>query len=463
MVVPNTIEIPGGSSVGGLDVFAATRIVSLIPGEGTDLTIAAAIAALPAAGGTIFIKQGTYPQAAPLVMPAKNVKIVGAGRGATFIDLGVAAINCFTLGFPRAYTFEDFSIIGSNVAGQRGFHWTAFAPGALDDVTVISRVDIGWDYPGVTMKSLETCIESNTASQQIRINDCNFLVPDLVTSFYLKAGGLFKITKSRFRSRNPVNAGKIGNVGFAATPLQLVMDDVEIDCFQDCKAAFFNATKCQFNNGIVTPNGGIGSRFVECEFTVQVLAPFDKPHCLNLTAGDGTLTTVIGCYFNGGTSEAIQIAGDRNRIIGNRGCKVTEVGLVVDSNIYDNNEGFTGSVILGLNSVVNGMRRADVIGGVTTGAFVAQFTHINQKGLVGVGTVKNTGAFAMEVMETVTDAFGVIDSVTTTVLPGNDYMLDLQTNFATARPPYIKYAVAVRHPVAATTFDLRHGSQGEVS
>src|SRR4029079_15712140 len=76
-----------GPSNAGADIFAATRVVSLIPGDGTDLTIAAAIAALPAEGGYIYVKQGTYPQAATLTMPDKPVIIRGSGDG-TVISLG---------------------------------------------------------------------------------------------------------------------------------------------------------------------------------------------------------------------------------------------------------------------------------------------------------------------------------------------------------------------------------------
>lgn len=76
------------------DIYAATRVVSLTPGEGTDLTIADAVAALPAAGGTIFVKQGTYPVAATIVIPDKDVTFVFAG-GAEITTTGLGANPLF--------------------------------------------------------------------------------------------------------------------------------------------------------------------------------------------------------------------------------------------------------------------------------------------------------------------------------------------------------------------------------
>jgi hypothetical protein len=106
----------------GSDIYAATRVVSLIAGDGTDLTIAAAILALPAEGGLIYVKQGTYPLAASIALPAgKPVTIRGSGSG-TIISLGANAIPAFTI--PTGYTantpivLDNFLVTGTEVAGQ---------------------------------------------------------------------------------------------------------------------------------------------------------------------------------------------------------------------------------------------------------------------------------------------------------------------------------------------------------
>jgi hypothetical protein len=106
----------------GVDIFAATRVVSLIAGDGTDLTVAAAIAALPAEGGKIYVKQGTYPLTVTNTLPDKPVDIVGSGDG-TIFDLGANVIAAFTipdgLTAQRNYSFQNFKVIGTSVANQR--------------------------------------------------------------------------------------------------------------------------------------------------------------------------------------------------------------------------------------------------------------------------------------------------------------------------------------------------------
>jgi hypothetical protein len=70
----------------------------------------------------------------------------------------------------------------------------------------------------------------------------------------------------------------------------------------------------------------------------------------------------------------------------------------------------------------------------------AEFTHTGMSG--------GTDANDLRVNETVIDAFGVTASVTTTVLAGFTYLLDLQTNFGIACPPYVSYTVEVMDAVA---------------
>src|SRR5258705_1348785 len=118
---------PQGPPGPGPDLFAATRFVSLIPGYGTDLTIAAAIAALPAEGGYIYIKQGIYNIAASLIPTNKPIIFLGSGDG-TILNLGANVISAFTIAFDQRYSFGRFRILGGGVAGQSGFE---FAIGGL--------------------------------------------------------------------------------------------------------------------------------------------------------------------------------------------------------------------------------------------------------------------------------------------------------------------------------------------
>src|SRR6185295_12699539 len=112
---------PQGGGAGS-DIFAATRVVSLIAGDGTDLTVAAAIAALPAEGGRIYVKQGTYALTVTNTLPDKPVDIIGSGDG-TIFDLGANAIAAFTISdgltAQRNYSFQNFKVTGTSVANQR--------------------------------------------------------------------------------------------------------------------------------------------------------------------------------------------------------------------------------------------------------------------------------------------------------------------------------------------------------
>src|SRR3990170_569763 len=59
----------------------------------------------------------------------------------------------------------------------------------------------------------------------------------------------------------------------------------------------------------------------------------------------------------------------------------------------------------------------------TTDVFVEVFTHANSNGLVGGGSIKNTGAQGIDVKESATDLFGVLDSSTVSVAAGDSLLL----------------------------------------
>jgi len=98
--------------------------------------------------------------------------------------------------------------------------------------------------------------------------------------------------------------------------------------------------------------------------------------------------------------------------------------------------------------------------GTTTATPTPLFTDSSTKFVMGIGTVKNTGANGMTVQETVTDAFGTTTSITTNVPAGNTYMLDPQTNIGTGLPPYVSYGVSVFDQVPGnhTTFVVHFGA-----
>jgi hypothetical protein len=111
----------GGAPAPADEAHAATVIVDP-GGDGDATTIAGGISALPAEGGRIYVKEGTYALTATNSLPDKNVDIVGSGDGTVF-SLGANAIAAFTipniLTARRSYKFSNFSVLGTSVAAQR--------------------------------------------------------------------------------------------------------------------------------------------------------------------------------------------------------------------------------------------------------------------------------------------------------------------------------------------------------
>lgn len=100
------ITIPGGGGGGGL-IYYTTVVGNSLQGDtalevdflddGTGNGITAALAALPAAGGTILIRKGTYTLAAALTLNRSNVRLIGEGAGSTII-IGPTGANLMNIG-----------------------------------------------------------------------------------------------------------------------------------------------------------------------------------------------------------------------------------------------------------------------------------------------------------------------------------------------------------------------------
>ena len=159
-----------------------------------------------------------------------------------------------------------------------------------------------------------------------------------------------------------------------------------------------------------------------------------------------------GAGADGGTLILTDLSGTFGSVSASAGSLVTR------------NAALGATVSVADTSVIEGARGAASTGS-TTNAYVTIFTHTNPRGLVGVGTIKNTdGANTLTVKETVTDAFGTSTNTTTDVAPGNYYILNPQAAIDTARPPYVSYAVAVIDKVGGShaTYELHHVSQGSL-
>jgi len=493
------------------DIFASDRVVDPA-GAGTDTTLAAALAALPASGGTIYLKAGTYSISATMTLPLKDVTIIGAGANlttggtpnGTIFDLGANAIFLFDTAAGgggtvfASYKFRDFQVLGTQVAGQ-GFLNMPVA--ALGSSVVCEKLNID---------DVVDIVKTNGQDSDVTFRDCILRPQTASASFWHGAGPGGELFWDHVDghlpvsgSANAITGGPSWNVAYSYVgggggPSTFNVKDINWVAFflgKDADKATVTVTSaistivsCQFigvsliidttllfvsnswfsgsstgTNQQIKVNGGGGAGDVAISGVNFDASGAAADMGVDLTGV--TNIDISGCQFEGHSTAGINASGTSTLSV--TGCRFSETVPVNEAastvtGRYTGNVGFTGSVILGPDSVVEESRRKDVTAGATTDAFVTQFTHENAKGLLGIGTISNTGANSMDVRESVTDAFGTTTSVTTTVLSGNSLMLDEQVNINTAFPPYLSYAVAVKSTAVGvpTTFDLHHASHG---
>jgi hypothetical protein len=356
--MPNNILIfplgaAGPPGPPGSDIYAATRVVSLIPGEGTDLTIAAALAALPVEGGLIFVKQGTYAIAASLVIPDKPVAIRGAGDG-TIIDIGGNAITAFTTAFDKDLSFESFRVTGNGSAGQGFFDYTGVA--ARTSQLTFRSILVG-NYNGAS-NSVETIIRSTVAVlNNVRVSDSFFVVPLSVAGRFISVaatGGDFRVERvhvfgSGGISGSPQLFAENCEFSIGANGMVLVGNSGIVNCAFTGASTVQGISQCRISGCIF--EGGTKLRFTGSRNLVMnsVFSSVIATHIETI----GSNLTVIGCSFTNFTSEAVLIIGASECvIIGNQGCKVTESGVGTNDNLYSNNTGFDGSNISASRSIV---------------------------------------------------------------------------------------------------------------
>ena len=445
---------------------AATFVVHPTAGVGDYTTIQDALNNLPAEGGLILVREGTYNISATITLPNKPVTIMGCGVQSTVIDLGSNAIYAFTAAFTgtafQTQKFENLTITGDGTLNQKGFFFddpSFFTQFSLKHVFV-TNVDVmvdddnssgvDFDYVASTLADRAGVLhyEGVASNGTLWISNCTWEnVNGAIKRGGISGAPFVNITNCRLDSGTTMDLGRAQVTGsrFAAdgaSNKKVSMGDVRGAEMSSCE--FRGGAYLEFTTG---PCTAVGNIFRDSPTrAIDVLVA--------ITSG-----TISGNLFTWAT-EAVRNAGSGVVASGNQNAKVTETGSANNNRYTDIT---STSTILGAGSTVEGVRRYDQTGGSTTGSFVSLFTHTNLKAVLGIGTIENTGTTSgndMEVRETVTDAFGVTDSITTTVAAGDSYLLDPQTNFDTARPPYLSYQVEVRHPVAVTSFDVHHATEG---
>jgi hypothetical protein len=176
---------PPGPPGPEIDRYAATRIVSSDPTQGTDLTIQSAIDNLPPEGGLIFIKQGSYSVSASSLLGDKSAVIRGAGQGSTVIDLGANAVAAFTIQntitAPRFFLIADVEIRGSSAAGQEVLAYqdsTSQAWVTFERILTAATVE--------TILDIQASDPTFTSVLRVIFSECNLFPTALAASTLLK-------------------------------------------------------------------------------------------------------------------------------------------------------------------------------------------------------------------------------------------------------------------------------------
>ena len=341
MVVPNTIEIPGSSS-SGPDIYAATRVVSLIPGDGTDLTIAAALAALPAAGGRIFVKQGVYPQTAPLVFPNAPVDLVGAsesfGVGGTIIDIGANFISAFAKVNSKQIRIANLTVRGAGIFAQSFFDSSVVADGS--NYVVVENVRVDQIQDGF--------IANGGGGLSVRMSKFNF-TPSILADARLWTGGGGDLEAEM----------SIADFAVIEGNPHLKLSECDFRCVI-LSGPFVNlvgsiaATSSRIWGGYRVVKSKL-TAIVGCQLSIFGGGPAVDRY-LDFPVGGGLPATVANCTFESPAAvEEIRVASDGVSVYGNIGVagtfvpKVTEIGTA-NNNRYEDIA--LSSTIIGANSIV---------------------------------------------------------------------------------------------------------------
>lgn len=461
------------SIIANQDVAAATFIV------GNDLSVADfqriedAILNLPSTGGSIGLLSNISitPPVGGYVLPTKPVRIFGAGTDASTINVGSFTGPLFTLS-DQDFTLEDVTFLGTSIAAQTLILNTA--PGAGEPICFLKRVRVGTS----ASNAFETIIDADALGRHWRMDSCYMFVAGVDPYFFRDGGnGELYMVNCDIRNNagvsgtipvhisNSVLISSVNNIAFAGTS-KVTTSGITAPTTTFGSSSEFSSSRILGNVSLSSECGFIGVN--QSGGTVSTTGSLVKVHGSTLsafTATGGGLHSIVGNDFFGG-GDNCTLASSSNNVVGdNTGIQVLESGTA-NNNRFDDNQNFSGSTIIGTTSTVNGAKRFGSTG-ATVDAYATLFTHTNAKGLMGIGTIKNTdGADSLTIEEQVIDAFGVTTTVETVVTFGDTYMLDLQTNFdTTGFPPYVSYRVRVKStsPGNPASYSIQFVSQGDVT
>lgn len=146
---------------------AATVVVHPTPGVGDATTIAEGIALLPATGGCVYLREGTYSISSTITLPDKDVVIRGSGEGTVISPTGAITVFTFADFSPdRRIVIGDLKVDGSQASLQKLIRYDPPSTGHNIQFERIRTVDIRQIVDVVSHGSL--------AGEKISFNECIF-------------------------------------------------------------------------------------------------------------------------------------------------------------------------------------------------------------------------------------------------------------------------------------------------
>ena len=491
--------------------YAATFIVHPTVGKGDFQTIEAAVAAVPVSGADIYVSADTFAPPATIVLPGdRDVRIRGAGAvGITKITIpttgggGPSPLFRIPVGATRDYDFSGFKATGDNTFQQSLIEIDAPVNVWLNDLEVVDTRDIVVTTSTPTVV-LEHCYVTFTSFATI----CSFwrgiaggkMVWNYVdASFTVQSSdGIvgspeWNVTDSYIGGGGPLatvcNLGKTVIQGMRTDKIRFILNEednriVNLESI-DGQVTINNTRTAIANSIFKTPtlsgnqismtgtSGQVAIQITGCIFdSTGVSGTNFQIECSQVEGVE-----ISGCSFsnNGtgaGTDANIGVGdtGGTTRLVvtgcqffgGNPVQAVNEfAGLGVIQGRYVNNLGFQSSEISTEFSTVDGIRKFSGTG-ATVDALTALFTHVNMNGLVGSGSIKNTGANSLTIRRTATDEFGVTDFQEDVVLSGASASWNFDVALGTALPPYRSFTLSIQstNPGSPTTYSVRAASTG---
>jgi pectin methylesterase-like acyl-CoA thioesterase len=259
---------------------AATFVVSPTPGVGDFTTIQDALDALPAEGGKILIREGTYPITTEIQIPNKQVFLDGCGTElagndqGTVIDLGANAINAFRQLGSKHIKVANLHVIGADDIVQT--FWHADNPDGSNFV----------DFVNVTVDFMQNGFANPAGFLFVRLSQ--FYMTNEDNDGDDSPGISFNGTGSMEGMNSQINGGNItGSCDIVGADFNLILDNCVVSGPNQIHFLFL--TDSYISGQIKIISGGI-AHIEGCHF-VQLIGTPDR--YLDFDVGAGP-SSVIG-------------------------------------------------------------------------------------------------------------------------------------------------------------------------